>query len=241
MQKKIKLLSSATVATLVMAAALCTSTQTAEANPFTNCWRGLTAKIGGLELSNPFKSKSSSTTKVTTTSTSSSNRGLLNRLKGVFSGNSSSKNNPSNGSGQETTYAEVIKSQSPRNPQTDQQKKMQASLYENFGDSSSAHYADLKGLGEGSGVILGGKDKVTYTKVKTTSTQTGDGSKLTIQAQVHHDGEGNSSGSKPVRRKVHFGDAVTTSNHNPSFESNETTEGPTGVKALINKFNQTQF
>ena len=240
MQKKIKLLSSATVATLVMAAAFCTNIQTAEANPFTNCWRGLTAKIGGLELSNPFKSKSSSTTKVTTTSTSSSNRGLLNRLKGVFSGNSSSKNNPSNGSGQETTYAQIIKSENPGNSQTDQQKKMQQSLYENFGGSSSGHYADLKDLGEGSGVVFGGNDKVIYTKVKTTSTQTGDGSKLTIQAQVHHEGEGNSSGNKPVRKKVRF-DNVTIGNHNPSFESNETTEGPTGVKALIDKFNQTQF
>ena len=237
MQKKIKLLSSATVATLVMAAALCTSTQTAEANPFTNCWRGLTAKIGGLELSNPFKSKSNSTTKVTT----SSGSGLLSRVRGVFGRSSSSKNNPSNGSGQETTYAQIIKSQNPGNSQTDQQKKMQQSLYENFGGSSSGHYADLKDLGEGSGVILGRNDKVTYTKVKTTSTQTSSGSKLTIQAQVHHEGEGNSSGNKPVRKKVHFGDNVTTSNHNPSFESNETTEGPTGVKALINKFNQTQF
>ena len=237
MQKKIKLLSSATVATLVMAAALCTSTQTAEANPLTNCWRGLTAKIGGLELSNPFKSKSSSTTKVTT----SSGSGLLNRLKGVFGRNSSSKNTTSNGSGQETTYAEVIRAKNPGNPQTEHQKKMKESLYENFGGSSSGHYADLKDLGEGSGVILGRNDKVTYTKVKTTSTQTSSGSKLTIQAQVHHEGEGNSSGNKPVRKKVHFGDNVTTSNHNPSFESNETTEGPTGVKALINKFNQTQF
>ena len=237
MQKKIKLLSSATVATLVMAAALCTSTQTAEANPLTNCWRGLTAKIGGLELSNPFKSKSSSTTKVTT----SSGSGLLNRLKGVFGRNSSSKNTTSNGSGQETTYAEVIRAKNPGNPQTEHQKKMKESLYENFGGSSSGHYADLKDLGEGSGVILGKNDKVTYTKVKTTSTQTSSGSKLTIQAQVHHEGEGNSSGNKPVRKKVHFGDNVTTSNHNPSFESNETTEGPTGVKALINKFNQTQF
>ena len=239
MQKKIKLLSSATVATLVMAAALCTNTQNAEANPLTNCWRGLTAKIGGLKLSNPFKSASSSTTKVTTTS-SSSGSGLLSRVRGVFGRSSSSKNNPSNGSGQETTYAEVIKSQSPRNPQTEQQKKMQKSLYENFGGSSSAHYADLKDLGESSGVILGGKDKVVYTTVKTTSTQTGDGSKLTVKAQVHHDGEGNSSGSKPVRKKVHFGDNVTTSNYNPNFESNET-ENPTSVKDLIAKFNQTQF
>ena len=237
MQKKIKLLSSATVATLVMAAALCTNTQTAEANPLTNCWRGLTAKIGGLEISNPFKSKSSSTTKVNT----SSGSGLLNRMRNMFGGNSSSKNNPSNGSGQETTYAQVIKSQNPGNSQTEQQKKMKQSLYENFGGSSSGHYADLKDLGESSGVILGGKDKVVYTTVKTTSTQTGDGSKLTVKAQVHHDGEGNSSGSKPVRKKVHFGDNVTTSNYNPNFESNETTEGPTGVKALINKFNQTQF
>ena len=237
MQKKIKLLSSATVATLVMAAALCTSTQTAEANPLTNCWRGLTAKIGGLEISNPFKSKSSSTTKVNT----SSGSGLLSRMRNMFGGNSSSKNNPSNGSGQETTYAQVIKSQNPGNSQTEQQKKMKQSLYENFGGSSSGHYADLKDLGEGSGVVFGGNDKVIYTKVKTTSTQTGDGSKLTIQAQVHHEGEGNSSGNKPVRKKVHFGDNVTTSNHNPSFESNETTEGPTGVKALIDKFNQTQF
>ena len=237
MQKKIKLLSSATVATLVMAAALCTSTQTAEANPLTNCWRGLTAKIGGLELSNPFKSKSSSTTKVNT----SSGSGLLSRMRNMFGGNSSSKNNPSNGSGQETTYAQIIKSQNPGNSQTDQQKKMQQSLYENFGGSSSGHYADLKDLGEGSGVIFGGNDKVIYTKVKTTSTQTGDGSKLTIQAQVHHEGEGNSSGNKPVRKKVHFDNNVTTGNHNPSFESNETTEGPTGVKALINKFNKTQF
>lgn len=238
MQKKIKLLSSATVATLVMAAALCTSTQTAEANPFTNCWRGLTAKIGGLELSNPFKSKSSSTTKVTTTSSGS---GLLNRLKGVFGGSSSSKNNTSNDSGQETTYAKIIKSKNPGNPQTEQQKKMQQSLYENFGGSSSGHYADLKDLGEGSGAIFGGNDKVIYTKVKTTSTQTGDGSKLTVKAQVHHDGEGNSSGSKPVRRKVHFGDNVTTSNHNPSFESDETNKGPANVKALIDRFNKTQF
>lgn len=237
MQKKIKLLSSATVATLVMAAALCTSTQTAEANPLTNCWRGLTAKIGGLELSNPFKSKSSSTPKVTT----SSGSGLLSRMRNMFGGNSSSKNNPSNGSGQETTYAQVIKSQNPGNSQTEQQKKMKQSLYENFGGSSSGHYADLKDLGEGSGVVFGGNDKVIYTKVKTTSTQTGDGSKLTIQAQVHHEGEGNSSGNKPVRKKVHFDNNVTTGNHNPSFESNETTEGPTGVKALINKFNQTQF
>ena len=237
MQKKIKLLSSATVATLVMAAALCTSTQTAEANPFTNCWRGLTAKIGGLELSNPFKSKSNSTTKVTT----SSGSGLLSRVRGVFGRSSSSKNNPSNGSGQETTYAQIIKSQNPGNSQTDQQKKMQQSLYENFGGSSSGHYADLKDLGEGSGVILGGKDKVVYTTLKTTSTQTGDGSKLTVKAQVHHEGEGNSSGNKPVRKKVRFGDNVKTGNYNPNFESNETTEGPTGVKALINKFNQTQF
>ena len=237
MQKKIKLLSSATVATLVMAAALCTSTQTAEANPLTNCWRGLTAKIGGLEISNPFKSKSSSTTKVNT----SSGSGLLSRMRNMFGGNSSSKNNPSNGSGQETTYAQVIKSQNPGNSQTEQQKKMKQSLYENFGGSSSGHYADLKDLGEGSGVVFGGNDKVIYTKVKTTSTQTGDGSKLTIQAQVHHEGEGNSSGNKPVRKKVHFDNNVTTGNHNPSFESNETTEGPTGVKALINKFNQTQF
>lgn len=237
MQKKIKLLSSATVATLVMAAALCTSTQTAEANPLTNCWRGLTAKIGGLEISNPFKSKSSSTTKVNT----SSGSGLLNRMRNMFGGNSSSKNNPSNGSGQETTYAQIIKSQNPGNSQTDQQKKMQQSLYENFGGSSSGHYADLKDLGEGSGVILGRNDKVTYTKVKTTSTQTSSGSKLTIQAQVHHEGEGNSSGNKPVRKKVRFGDNVKTGNYNPNFESNETTEGPTGVKALINKFNQTQF
>lgn len=237
MQKKIKLLSSATVATLVMAAALCTSTQTAEANPLTNCWRGLTSRIGKLEIKNPFKSISSSTTKVTT----SSGSGLLNRMRGMFGGNSSSKNNTSNGSGQETTYAQVIKSQNPGNSQTEQQKKMQQSLYENFGGSSSGHYADLKDLGEGSGVILGGKDKVVYTTLKTTSTQTGDGSKVTVKAQVHHEGEGNSSGNKPVRKKVHFGDNVTTSNHNPSFESNETTEGPTGVKALINKFNQTQF
>ena len=237
MQKKIKLLSSATVATLVMAAALCTSTQTAEANPLTNCWRGLTAKIGGLELSNPFKSKSSSTTKVNT----SSGSGLLNRMRNMFGGNSSSKNNTSNGSGQETTYAQVIKSRNSGNPQTEQQKKMRESLYENFGDSSSGHYADLKDLGEGSGVILGRNDKVTYTKVKTTSTQTSSGSKLTIQAQVHHEGEGNSSGNKPVRKKVRFGDNVKTGNYNPNFESNETTEGPTGVKALINKFNQTQF
>ena len=237
MQKKIKLLSSATVATLVMAAALCTSTQTAEANPLTNCWRGLTAKIGGLEISNPFKSKSSSTTKVNT----SSGSGLLNRMRNMFGGNSSSKNNPSNGSGQETTYAQVIKSQNHGNSQTEQQKKMKQSLYENFGGSSSGHYADLKDLGEGSGVILGRNDKVTYTKVKTTSTQTSSGSKLTIQAQVHHEGEGNSSGNKPVRKKVRFGDNVKTGNYNPNFESNETTEGPTGVKALINKFNQTQF
>ena len=237
MQKKIKLLSSATVATLVMAAALCTSTQTAEANPLTNCWRGLTAKIGGLELSNPFKSKSSSTTKVTT----SSGSGLLNRLKGVFGRNSSSKNTTSNGSGQETTYAEIIRGNNPGNPQTEHQKKMKESLYENFGGSSSGHYADLKDLGEGSGVILGRNDKVTYTKVKTTSTQTSSGSKLSVKAQVHHEGEGNSSGNKPVRKKVHFGDNVTTSNHNPSFESNETDQGHTGVKALINKFNQTQF
>ena len=149
-----------------MAAALCTSTQTAEANPFTNCWRGLTAKIGGLEISNPFKSKSSSTTKVNT----SSGSGLLSRMRNMFGGNSSSKNNPSNGSGQETTYAQIIKSQNPGNSQTDQQKKMQQSLYENFGGSSSEHYADLKDLGEGSGVILGRNDKVTYTKIKTTST-----------------------------------------------------------------------
>lgn len=237
MQKKIKLLSSATVATLVMAAALCTSTQTAEANPLTNCWRGLTSRIGKLEIKNPFKSISSSTTKVTT----SSGSGLLSRMRGVFGGNNSSKNNPSNGSGQETTYAQVIKSQNPGNSQTEQQKKMKQSLYENFGGSSSGHYADLKDLGEGSGVVFGGNDKVIYTKVKTTSTQTGDGSKLTIQAQVHHEGEGNSSGNKPVRKKVHFDNNVTTGNHNPSFESNETTEGPTGVKALINKFNQTQF
>ncbi|OAT89135.1 hypothetical protein [Candidatus Arthromitus sp. SFB-turkey] len=237
MQKKIKLLSSATVATLVMAAALCTSTQTAEANPLTNCWRGLTAKIGGLELSNPFKSKSSSTTKVNTSSGSR----LLSRVRGMFGGNSSSKNNPSNGSGQETTYAQVIKSKNPGNSQTEQQKRLQESLYENFGGNSSGHYADLKDLGEGSGVILGGNNKVTYTKVKTTSTQTSSGSKLTIQAQVHHEGEGNSSGNKPVRKKVHFGDNVTTSNYNPSFESNETDQGHTGVKALINKFNQTQF
>ena len=237
MQKKIKLLSSATVATLVMAAALCTSTQTAEANPLTNCWRGLTAKIGGLEISNPFKSKSSSTTKVNT----SSGSGLLNRMRNMFGGNSSSKNNPSNGSGQETTYAQIIKSQNPGNSQTDQQKKMQQSLYENFGGSSSGHYADLKDLGEGSGVILGRNDKVTYTKVKTTSTQTSSGSKLTIQAQVHHEGEGNSSGNKPVRKKVHFDNNVTTSNHNPSFESNETDQGHTGVKALIDRFNKTQF
>ena len=237
MQKKIKLLSSATVATLVMAAALCTSTQTAEANPLTNCWRGLTAKIGGLELSNPFKSKSSSTTKVTT----SSGSGLLNRLKGVFGRNSSSKNTTSNGSGQETTYAEIIRGNNPGNSQTEQQKRMQKSLYESFGGSSSGHYAELKDLGEGSGIILGGNDKVTYTKVKTTSTQTSSGSKLSVKAQVHHEGEGNSSGNKPVRKKVHFGDNVTTSNHNPSFESNETDQGHTGVKALINKFNQTQF
>ena len=237
MQKKIKLLSSATVATLVMAAALCTSTQTAEANPLTNCWRGLTAKIGGLEISNPFKSKSSSTTKVNT----SSGSGLLSRMRNMFGGNSSSKNNPSNGSGQETTYAQIIKSQNPGNSQTDQQKKMQQSLYENFGGSSSGHYADLKDLGEGSGVILGRNDKVTYTKIKTTSTQTSSGSKLSVKAQVHHEGEGNSSGNKPVRKKVHFGDNVTTSNHNPSFESNETDQGHTGVKALIDKFNQTQF
>lgn len=237
MQKKIKLLSSATVATLVMAAALCTSTQTAEANPLTNCWRGLTAKIGGLKLSNPFKSSSSSTTKVTT----SSGSGLLGRVRGVFGGNNSSKNSTSNDSNQETTYAQIIKSQNPGNPQTDQQKKMQKSLYENFGGSSSGHYADLKDLGEGSGVILGGNDKVTYTKVKTTSTQTSDGSKLTIQAQVHHEGEGNSSGNKPVRKKVHFGNNVTTSNYNPNFESNETDQGHTGVKALIDRFNKTQF
>ncbi|HJD00563.1 MAG TPA: hypothetical protein H9923_06485 [Candidatus Dwaynia gallinarum] len=236
MQKKIKLLSSATVATLVMAAALCTSTQTAEANPLTNCWRGLTAKIGGLEISNPFKSKSSSTTKVNT----SSGSGLLSRMRNMFGGNSSSKNNPSNGSGQETTYAQIIKSQNPGNSQTDQQKKMQQSLYENFGGSSSGHYADLKDLGEGSGVVFGGNDKVIYTKVKTTSTQTGDGSKLTVKAQVHHDGEGNSSGNKPVRKKVRLGDNVTTSNYNPNFESNET-ENPTSVKNLIAKFNQTQF
>ena len=240
MQKKIKLLSSATVATLVMAAALCTSTQTAEANPLTNCWRGLTSKIGGLKLSNPFKSASSSTTKVTTT-TSSSGSGLLSRVRGVFGRNSSSKNTTSNGSGQETTYAEVIRGKNPGNPQTEQQKSMKESLYENFGGSSSGHYADLKDLGEGSGVILGRNDKVTYTKVKTTSTQTSSGSKLTIQAQVHHEGEGNSSGNKPVRKKVHFGNNVTTGNHNPSFESNETDQGHTGVKALINKFNQTQF
>ena len=237
MQKKIKLLSSATVATLVMAAALCTSTQTAEANPLTNCWRGLTAKIGGLELSNPFKSKSNSTTKVTT----SSGSGLLSRVRGVFGRSSSSKNNPSNGSGQETTYAEVIRAKNPGNPQTEHQKKMKESLYENFGGSSSEHYADLKDLGEGSGVILGGKDKVVYTTLKTTSTQAGDGSKLTVKAQIHHDGEGNSSGNKPVRKKVHFGDNVTTSNHNPSFESNETDQGHTGVKALIDRFNKTQF
>ena len=162
-------------------------------------------------------------------------------MRNMFGGNSSSKNNPSNGSGQETTYAQVIKSQNPGNSQTEQQKKMKQSLYENFGGSSSGHYADLKDLGEGSGVVFGGNDKVIYTKVKTTSTQTGDGSKLTIQAQVHHEGEGNSSGNKPVRKKVHFDNNVTTGNHNPSFESNETTEGPTGVKALINKFNQTQF
>ena len=238
MQKKIKLLSSATVATLVMAAALCTSTQTAEANPLTNCWRGIKTRIGGIEISNPFKSTSSSTTKVTTTSSGS---GLLNRLKGVFGGNSSSKNNPSNGSGQETTYAQVIRGKNPGNPQTEQQKRLQESLYENFGGNISVHYADLQDLGEGSGVILGGNNKVTYTKVKTTSTQTSSGSKLTIQAQVHHEGEGNSSGNKPVRKKVHFDNNVTTSNHNPSFESNETDQGPTGVKALINKFNQTQF
>lgn len=237
MQKKIKLLSSATVATLVMAAALCTSTQTAEANPLTNCWRGLTAKIGGLELSNPFKSKSSSTTKVTTSSSS----GLLSRMRNVFGGNSSSKNNTSNGSGQETTYAQIIRGKNPGNSQTDQQKKMQESLYEDFGGSSSGHYADLKDLGGGSGVIFGGNDKVIYTKVKTTSTQTGDGSKLTVKAQVHHEGEGNSSGNKPVRKKVHFDNNVKTSNNNPSFESNETDQGPTGVKALIDKFNQTQF
>lgn len=236
MQKKIKLLSSATVATLVMAAALCTSTQTAEANPLTNCWRGLTAKIGGLELSNPFKSKSSSTTKVTT----SSGSGLLSRVRGVFGRSSSSKNNPSNGSGQETTYAQVIRSQNPGNSQTEKQKNMQKSLYENFGGNSSAHYADLKDLGEGSGVILGGNNKVTYTKVKTTSTQTSSGSKLTIQAQVHHEGEGNSSGNKP-RKKVHFDNNVTTSNYNPSFESDETNKGPANVKALIDRFNQTQF
>lgn len=238
MQKKIKLLSSATVATLVMAAALCTSTQTAEANPLTNCWRGIKTRIGGIEISNPFKSTSSSTTKVTTTSSDS---GLLNRLKGVFGRSSSSKNNTSNGSGQETTYAEIIRSQNPGNPQTEQQKKMQASLYENFGGSSSGHYADLKDLGEGSGVIFGGNDKVTYTKVKTTSTQTSNGSKLTIQAQVHHEGEGNSSGNKPVRKKVHFSDNTTTGNYNPSFESDETNQGPTNVKDLIARFNQTQF
>ena len=237
MQKKIKLLSSATVATLVMAAALCTSTQTAEANPLTNCWRGLTAKIGGLEISNPFKSKSSSTTKVNT----SSGSGLLSRMRNMFGGNSSSKNNPSNGSGQETTYAQIIKSQNPGNSQTEQQKRMQKSLYESFGGSSSGHYAELKDLGEGSGIILGGNDKVTYTKVKTTSTQTSSGSKLSVKAQIHHEGEGNSSGNKPVRKKVHFDNNVTTGNHNPSFESNETDQGHTGVKALINKFNQTQF
>ena len=237
MQKKIKLLSSATVATLVMAAALCTSTQTAEANPLTNCWRGITSRIGKLEIKNPFKSISSSTTKVTT----SSGSGLLSRMRNMFGGNSSSKNNTSNGSGQETTYAQVIKSQNPGNSQTDQQKKMQQSLYENFGGSSSGHYADLKDLGESSGVILGGKDKVVYTTLKTTSTQAGDGSKLTVKAQVHHDGEGNSSGNKPVRKKVHFGNNVTTGNHNPSFESNETDQGHTGVKALIDRFNKTQF
>ena len=237
MQKKIKLLSSATVATLVMAAALCTSTQTAEANPLTNCWRGITSRIGKLEIKNPFKSISSSTTKVTT----SSGSGLLSRVRGVFGRNSSSKNTTSNGSGQETTYAEVIKSRNSGNPQTEQQKRMKESLYENFGGSSSGHYADLKDLGENSGVILGGKDKVVYTTVKTTSTQTSSGSKLSVKAQVHHEGEGNSSGNKPVHKKVHFGDNVKTSNNNPSFESNETTEGPTGVKALIDKFNQTQF
>ena len=237
MQKKIKLLSSATVATLVMAAALCTSTQTAEANPLTNCWRGFTSRIGKLEIKNPFKSISSSTTKVTT----SSGSGLLSRMRNMFGGNSSSKNNPSNGSGQETTYAQVIKSQNPGNSQTEQQKKMQQSLYENFGGNSSGHYAELKDLGEGSGIILGGNDKVTYTKVKTTSTQTSSGSKLSVKAQIHHEGEGNSSGNKPVRKKVRFGDNVKTGNYNPNFESNETTEGPTGVKALINKFNQTQF
>ena len=237
MQKKIKLLSSATVATLVMAAALCTSTQTAEANPLTNCWRGFTSRIGKLEIKNPFKSISSSTTKVTT----SSGSGLLSRMRNMFGGNSSSKNNPSNGSGQETTYAQVIKSQNPGNSQTEQQKKMQQSLYENFGGNSSGHYAELKDLGEGSGIILGGNDKVTYTKVKTTSTQTSSGSKLSVKAQIHHEGEGNSSGNKPVRKKVRFGDNVKTGNYNPNFESNETTEGPTGVKALINKFNQTKF
>ena len=237
MQKKIKLLSSATVATLVMAAALCTSTQTAEANPLTNCWRGLTSRIGKLEIKNPFKSISSSTTKVTT----SSGSGLLSRMRGVFGGNNSSKNNPSNGSGQETTYAQVIRGKNPENSQTEQQKRLQESLYENFGGNISVHYADLQDLGEGSGVILGGNNKVTYTKVKTTSTQTSSGSKLSVKAQVHHEGEGNSSGNKPVRKKVHFGDNVTTSNHNPSFESNETDQGHTGVKALIDKFNQTQF
>lgn len=237
MQKKIKLLSSATVATLVMAAALCTNTQTAEANPFTNCWRGLKARIGGVQISNPFKSSSSSTTKVTTSSSS----GLLGRMRNMFGGNSSSKNTTSNGSGQETTYAEIIRGNNPGNSQTEQQKRMQESLYEDFGGSSSGHYADLKDLGESSGVILGGKDKVVYTKVKTTSTQTGDGSKLTVKAQVHHDGEGNSSGSKPVRKKVHFGDNVTTSNYNPSFESDETNKGPANVKALIDRFNKTQF
>ena len=220
-----------------MAAALCTSTQTAEANPLTNCWRGFTSRIGKLEIKNPFKSISSSTTKVTT----SSGSGLLSRMRNMFGGNSSSKNNPSNGSGQETTYAQVIKSQNPGNSQTEQQKKMQQSLYENFGGNSSGHYAELKDLGEGSGIILGGNDKVTYTKVKTTSTQTSSGSKLSVKAQVHHEGEGNSSGNKPVRKKVRFGDNVKTGNYNPNFESNETTEGPTGVKALINKFNQTQF
>lgn len=237
MQKKIKLLSSATVATLVMAAALCTSTQNAEANPLTNCWRGLTAKIGGLELSNPFKSKSSSTTKVTT----SSGSGLLSRVRGVFGRNSSSKNTTSNGSGQETTYAEIIRGNNPGNSQTEQQKRMQESLYEDFGGSSSGYYADLKDLGGGSGVIFGGNDKVIYTKVKTTSTQTGDGSKLTVKAQVHHDGEGNSSGNKPVHKKVHFNDNTTTGNYNPSFESDETNKGPANVKALIDRFNKTQF
>lgn len=237
MQKKIKLLSSATVATLVMAAALCTNTQTAEANPLTNCWRGLTSRISGLEIKNPFRSSSSSTTKVTTTSSGS---GLLNRLKGVFGRNSSSKNTTSNGSGQETTYAEIIRGNNPGNSQTEQQKRMQQSLYENFGGNSSVHYADLQDLGEGSGVIFGGKNKVTYTKVKTTSTQTSSGSKLSVKAQVHHEGEGNSSGNKPVRKKVHFSNTVTTSNHNPNFESNET-ENPTSVKALIDRFNKTQF